>query len=80
MSRIFKKKKRICKNAFAKEFICHNAKKNGAHEISRAPFVQQIKSQALWASAPSTQQNRKVFATDVLVLAEIGSSIRAPLT
>ena len=79
MSRIFKKK-RICKNAFAEYFVCHNAKENGAHETSRAPFVRQLKSQALWASAPSTQQNRKVFATDVLVLAEIGSSIRAPLT
>jgi hypothetical protein len=67
MSRIFKKKKRMCGNALAEDFVCHNAK-NVAHETSCAPFVRKIKSQALWASAPTTQQNRKVLATDVSVL------------
>jgi|GEM_PF-6522926 len=64
----------IKKNAFAEDFICHNAKKNGAHEISRAPFVNQIESQALWAKSPSGEHYREILTVDTSVVVQVSSS------
>ena len=72
MSRIFKK------NAFAKthlqKIIFAIMQKNGAHEISRAPFVNQIESQALWAKSPSGEHYREILTVDTSVVVQVSSS------